>query len=866
MCSWCRDICNSLCDQLDMAENVQQLREQQKDVLRQQETSVSEVLTQWNDHDVSLKSALDQIAAEVQNVAEEAQSQLEAGRDTIVTVRTERNRYLQAAKELEAELEEQALAMLAEETAKPATISRTASNDAKDGPTAVPLAASTQPSALSSVSALPLPPQPPQPPNEEPTAVVAESNASRRPAKTSSRTGSKASKASKKKQSAKAKKSRSSRKRARSSSSSSDASTASATATATDESDADSVSSTASSSSSSSSSTSSSADKARRHRKSSRKTSASSSTSDRRKASKTSKESKAQGRRSSKRSSTEPAPLTREQKELLRQRLLDEELLDAVTQTQAALGEMLLRAGSSASGGDHGAGLSLTATSTSATAATASQWELQLRLAEEKITALIAEKKQLEQRVKTQQKDFDGQHRAKWRLIQELEAKNSELDRLVVQLSSSSQTQAQSQPQLQQAADVSPLSPGDDRSDDQHTLSGSRDELSHLLFSPPPPLPQQQQQPQQRRPSSVASNGAVTAAARSKSTQSFAQQTSFHSQQQLQTTTTTTATMTSVSRSGSRSQLTAVPSTAHVAADTSVYAAVNANANANVNGSSFLSHISTAHGDAHGDGRTIDGGNDIDGDVNDDDDDEHTAAQFAQDDSDELLAMERIDAASDPPPRHAVSFRDPAVSAARAALGEYEYEAGEGDEEDVHVVASLDDFHVEMASASASSSSMRRNSRTDAAAATTAASVEELLLGGGSSRRADRPPRPPSTSSASRLATAVGGSGDGSVESKSGHDQYPDGIDPGAAVDELRLMLHDVETQKEALVVQLRDLEHEREHWQLETTTAQHEQRQLRKENDDLAKDNLVRHTASCPLPVCPYLTPTVSVSVSVYR
>eukprot|EP01033_Poteriospumella_lacustris_P002698 gene2698-1959_t len=285
----------------------------------------------------------------------------------------------------------------------------------------------------------------------------------------------------------------------------------------------------------------------------------STSTSDRRKASK-SKSKSHDGRRSSKRSSTEPAPLTREQKELLRQRLLDEELLDAVTQTQAALGEMLLRAGSS---GDAGASLSLTAaTSTSATAATASQWELQLRLAEEKIAALAAEKKQLEQRVKTQQKDFDGQHRAKWRLIQELEAKNTELDRLVVQLSSSSsQSQSQSQSQHQQQVlqqsvaghqrDVSPSSPGDDRSDDQHTLNGSRDELSHLLFSPPPPQPPQPQQQQQRRPSSVTSSGTATVA-RPKSTQSFAQQTSFHSlQQQQQTTTTATSIFTVVSKEGS---------------------------------------------------------------------------------------------------------------------------------------------------------------------------------------------------------------------------------------------------------------------------------------------------------------------------
>eukprot|EP01033_Poteriospumella_lacustris_P020481 gene20481-15016_t len=212
--------------------------------------------------------------------------------------------------------------------------------------------------------------------------------------------------------------------------------------------------------------------------------------------------------------------------------------------------------------------------------------------------------------------------------------------------------------------------------------------------------------------------------------------------------------------------------------------------------------------------------------------------------------MERIDAAaaaSDPPPRHTVSFRDPAGSAARAALGEYEYETGEGDEEeDVHVVASLDDFHVEMASASASASSMRRNNSRigggDGGNDAAAGSVEELLLGGGGSRRADRPPRPPSSSSSSsslRLSTTVGGLGDGSHESKSGHDQDHDDIDLAAAVDELRQMLHDVETQKEALVVQLRDLEHEREHWQLATTTSQHEQRNLRKENDDLAKDNL---------------------------
>eukprot|EP01033_Poteriospumella_lacustris_P012559 gene12559-8979_t len=608
-----------------MAENVQQLREQQKEVVRQQETSVAEVLVQWNDHDVSLKSALDQIAAEVQNVAEEAQSQLEAGRENLVTVRTERNRYLQAAKELEAELEEQALAMLAEETVKPAAVSRTASNDAKDATAAVPIASSAQPSSASSTavqdvtpSASALPPSHQRSPNKEP--------------------------------------------------------------------------------------------------------------------------------------------------------------VDAVV-TQAALGEMLLRAGSS---GDAGASLSLTAaTSTSATAATASQWELQLRLAEEKIAALAAEKKQLEQRVKTQQKDFDGQHRAKWRLIQELEAKNTELDRLVVQLSSSSsQSQSQSQSQHQQQVlqqsvaghqrDVSPSSPGDDRSDDQHTLNGSRDELSHLLFSPPPPQPPQPQQQQQRRPSSVTSSGTATVA-RPKSTQSFAQQTSFHSLQQQQQTTTTA---TSVSRRGSRSQLTAVPSAAHVA----------------------------------------------------------------------------VDATSDPPPRHTVSFRDPAGSAARAALGEYEYETGEGDEEeDVHVVASLDDFHVEMASASASASSMRRNSSRIGSATgggdggndAAAGSVEELLLGGGGSRRADRPPRPPSSASSSRLSTTVGGHGDGSHESKSGHDQDHDGIDLAAAVDELRQMLHDVETQKEALVVQLRDLEHEREHWQLATTTSQQEQRNLRKENDDLAKDNL---------------------------
>lgn len=117
--------------------------------------------------------------------------------------------------------------------------------------------------------------------------------------------------------------------------------------------------------------------------------------------------------------------------------------------------------------------------------------DAQLQLAEDKILQLEAERTAMEQEIKTLKLDFDGQNRAKWRLIHELETKNVELNTFVHHFSRAELSREQgrigTKSDVMTQTDVilypRQLAPAPGQVERQ--TSSQDDQLSQLLFNNP---------------------------------------------------------------------------------------------------------------------------------------------------------------------------------------------------------------------------------------------------------------------------------------------------------------------------------------------------------------------------------------------
>lgn len=113
----------------------------------------------------------------------------------------------------------------------------------------------------------------------------------------------------------------------------------------------------------------------------------------------------------------------------------DNVFLQAMSETQIALGERLLEAASKEQADWKYQHPTATLNSSEESAQYSSSTNTQLKLAEERITLLMAEKANLEDEIRRMRLDFEGKDRAKWRMIQDLEARNVELSSFVNNLS-----------------------------------------------------------------------------------------------------------------------------------------------------------------------------------------------------------------------------------------------------------------------------------------------------------------------------------------------------------------------------------------------------------------------------------------------